>query len=106
MLRKISDISKTFNNYFVNITDKLCIYNWVEDALYYSKLTERINFFDNHSSIQWIMHKFRKSFNLKIEFVSTNQVPKYINEIDCNQNTSGDISAKLIKIAKDKVIAL
>ena len=30
---------------------------------------------------------------------------KYINEIDCNKNSSGDIPAKLIKIAKDEVIA-
>ena len=105
MLRKLSEISKTFNNYFVNIIDKLCIYNWVEDAMNYSKLTEKINNFNNHPSIQWIMYKYKKSFNLKIEFVSTNQVPKYINEIDCNKNSSGDIPAKLIKIAKDEVIA-
>ena len=105
ILRKLSEISKTFNNYFVNIIDKLCIYNWVEDAMNYSKLTERINNFNNHPSIQWIMYKYKKSFNLKIEFVSTNQVPKYINEIDCNKNSSGDIPAKLIKIAKDEVIA-
>ena len=51
------------------------------------------------------MYKYKKSFNLKTEFVSTNQVPKYINEIDCNKNSSGDIPAKLIKIAKDEVIA-
>ena len=58
----------------------------------------------NHPSIQWIMYKYKSYLNLKTEFVSTNQVPKYINDIDCKKSTSGDIPVKLIKIAKDKVI--
>ena len=60
MLTNISEIFKMVNNYFVNIKNNLRIYSWAENALYYSKLTERINFFDNHPSIQYIMHKYKK----------------------------------------------
>ena len=73
MLRKKnSQIFKTVNKDFVNITDKLGIYNWVEDASYCSKLTEQINFFDNHPSVPFIMNNYQKCFNFKFEFPQIN----------------------------------
>ena len=50
-----------------------------------------------------IKDKFQNFFNLKFELVSTDQVIKFIDEIDCNKNTSGDIPAKVIKIAKEEI---
>ena len=35
--------------------------------------------------------------------MSTNQVLKYINEINCNRVSGGDISTKIIKIAKEEL---
>ena len=41
----------------------------------------------------------------KFEFESTSQVLKYINEIDCNKSLGGDIPAKFLKMAKEKLIS-
>ena len=37
------------------------------------------------------------------EFVSTNQVLKYINKLDCNKTSGGDIPAKIIKMAIEEL---
>ena len=50
ILRKNTEICKTFNDYFVNITEELDIYSWGEDVSFYSKLTSRMNVFNNHPS--------------------------------------------------------
>ena len=59
--------------------------------------------FSNHPSIQMIKDKFQNSFNLKFELVSTDQITKFIDEIDCNKNSKGNIPAKVIKIAKEEI---
>ena len=41
-----------------------------------------MKYFNNHLSIKTIQEKFRNSFNVKFEFVSTDIVLRYINEID------------------------
>ena len=43
-----------------------------------------------------IRDKYQHSFNFKFKFVSTDQVIKFIDEIDCNKSSSGDIPAKII----------
>ena len=43
-----------------------------------------------------IRDKYQNSFNFKFKFVSTDQVIKFIDEIDCNKSSSGDIPAKII----------
>ena len=50
-----------------------------------------------------IKDKFQNSFNFKFELVSTDQVIKFIDEIDCNKSSSSDIPAKIIKIAKEEI---
>ena len=50
-----------------------------------------------------INDKYQNSFNFKFELVSTDQVIKFIDEIDCNKSSSGDIPAKIIKIAKEEI---
>ena len=50
-----------------------------------------------------IKDKFQNSFNLKFELVSTDQITKFIDEIDCNKNSKGNIPAKVIKIAKEEI---
>ena len=62
VLRKDSKISDTFNNYFVNITDELGIYNWGNIPQNCLDITEKIKYFNNHPSIKTIKNKFRKSF--------------------------------------------
>ena len=59
--------------------------------------------FSNHPSIQMIKDKYLNSFNFKFEPVSTDQVILFIDEIDCNKSSRGDIPAKTIKIAKDEI---
>ena len=53
-----------------------------------------------HPSIRLIKDKYQQSFDFKFELVSTNEVLKYINEIDCNKSSSGHIVTKIIKMAK------
>ena len=86
-----------------NITDKLDIYNWVEDVSCYSKLTFRMSVFNNKPSISLIKEKNQRSYDFRFEFVSTNQVLKCINEIDCSKSSGGDIPAKIIKMAKEEL---
>ena len=47
-----------------------------------------------------IKDKYQQSFDFKFEFVYTNQVLKYINEINCNKSSGGYIPTKIIKMAK------
>ena len=72
VLRKDSQISDTFNNYFVNIFDELGIYKWGNIPQNRLDSTEKIKYFNNQPSIKIIKDKFRNSFNSKFEFVSTN----------------------------------
>ena len=103
ILNKDSDISETFNNYFVNITKDLGIFDWADDSSDRSNIFTRMSSFSNHPSIQMIKDKYQNSFNFKFELVSTDQVIKFIDEIDCNKSSSGDIPAKIIKIAKEEI---
>ena len=103
ILNKDSDISETFNNYFVNITTDLVIFDCADDFSGGSNIFTWTSSFSNHPSIQMIKDKFQNFFNLKFELVSTDQVIKFIGEIDCNKNSSGDIPAKVIKIAKEEI---
>ena len=60
-----------------------------------------------------IKDEHQNSFNVKFELVSTDQVIKFIDEtdqalkfideIDCKKNSSEDIPAKIIKIAKEEI---
>ena len=50
-----------------------------------------------------IKDKYQNSLNLKFEHFSTDQVVKFIDEIDCNESSSGDMRAKIIKIAKEEI---
>ena len=88
VLRKDSKISDTFNNYFVNITDELGIYNWGNIPQNCLDITEKIKYFNNHPSIKTIKDKFRKSFNFKFEFVSIDIILRHVNEIDIKRKSS------------------
>ena len=70
---------------------------------YDSKLTSLMSIFKIHPSIRLIKDKYQQSLNSKFEFVSLNQVLKYISEIDCNKCTGGDITTKTTKIAKEEL---
>ena len=59
--------------------------------------------FNNHLSIWLIKDKYQKSFDFKSDFVSTNWVLRYINEIDCNKSSGGDIPTKIIKMTKEEL---
>ena len=103
ILQKGTKICKTFKDYLVNITDELNIYNWgEEDVSCYSKLTSQMSVFNNHPIIRLNKYKYRKSFDFKFEFVSTNQVSKYTNEIDFNKSSGDDLPAKIIKMAEEE----
>ena len=104
VLRKDSKISDTFNNYFVNITDELGIYNWGNIPQNCLDITEKIKYFNNHPSIKTIKNKFRKSFSFKFEFVSADKILRYINEIDIKKSSSGEISPAIIKLAKKEIL--
>ena len=103
ILQKGTKICKTFKDYLVNITDELNIYNWEEDASCYSKLTSQMSVFNNHPITRLNKYKYRKSFDFKFEFVSTNQVSKYINEIDCNKSSGDNLPVKIIKMAEEEL---
>ena len=63
----------------------------------------RTSSFSNHPSIQMIKDKHQNSFNFKFEPVTTDQVIKFIDEIDCKKTSSGYMSAKIIKVAKKEI---
>ena len=73
-LRKDSKISETFNNYFINITDELGIYNWRNIPQNYWDITGKIKCFNYHPSFKTIEGKFRKSFSFKFKFVSADKL--------------------------------
>ena len=81
----LAAIAETFNNFFANITKDLGIFNWADDSSDRSNNFARMSSFSNHSSIQMIKDKYQNLFNLKFELVSTNQVIKCIEELDCNK---------------------
>ena len=85
------------------------IFRWADVSSVHSNIFKRISSFSNHPSIQIIKDKYQNSFNFKFELVRTDQIAKFIDEIDCNKSSSGDIPAKIIKIkeetAKEKIRA-
>ena len=103
ILNKNSYICETFNNYFVNITKDLGIFDWADDSSDRSNIFTRMSNFSNHPSIQMIKDKYENSFNFKFEIVSADQAKTFIDEIDCKKSSSGDIQAKIIKLAKEEI---
>ena len=79
------------------------IFDWADDSSDRSNIFTRMSSFSNHPSTQMIKDKHQNPFNFKFELVSTDQVIKFIDEIDCNKSSSGDIPAKIIKIAKEEI---
>ena len=104
VLRKDSRISDTLNNYFVNVTDELGIFNWGNIPQNCLDITEEIKFFNYHPSIKTIKDKFKKSFSFKFEFVSAYKILRCINEIDIKKSSSGEISPAIIKLAKKEIL--
>ena len=84
----------------------MAIFDWADNSSDRSNIFTRISSFSNHPSIQIIKNKYQNSFNFKFELVSTDQVIKFIDEINCNKSSSGDIPAKTIKIAKEEIAEL
>ena len=78
------------------------IFDWADDSSDRSNIFTRMSSFSNHPSTQMIKDKYQNPFNFKFELVSTDQVIKFIDEIDCNKSSSGDIPAKII-FAKKKL---
>ena len=104
VLRKDSEISETFNNYFVNITEELGIYKWGNNPSDSFNVTERIKHFEDHPSIKTIKGKNQSPSCFNFQFVCTDQVLKYINQIDCKKSSSGEIPPNIIKIAKKEIL--
>ena len=102
-MNKDSDISETFNKYFVNITKDLGIFDWGDGSFDHLNIFQRISSFDNHPSIQLIKNKYQNTFKFKFKPVTTEKIITFIDEIDCNKSSSGEIPAKIIKMAKEEV---
>ena len=79
------------------------IFYWAVDSSNRSNIFTRMSSFSNHPSVQMIKDKYQNVFNFKFELVSTDQIIKFIDEIDFNQSSSRDISVKFIKIAKEEI---
>ena len=79
------------------------IFDWADHSSDPSTIFTQMSNFSNHPSVQMIKDKYQNSFNFKSELVSIDQVIKFIDEIDCNKSSSGDIPAKIIKIAKEEI---
>ena len=67
------------------------------------KLTSRMSAFNDYYNIRLIKDKYQQSFDFKFEFASRKKVLKYINEIDCNKSSGGDIPANFIKMVKKEL---
>ena len=79
------------------------IFDWADDSSDRSNIFTRMSSFSNHPSTQMIKDKYQNTFNFKFELVSTDQVIKFIDEIDFNKSSSVDIPEKIIKIAKEEI---
>ena len=101
-MNKDDEICDTFNKYFVNITKDLGIIDWLDASPHHNNISERITSFDNHPSIQMIKDKYQ-NFSFKFQPVSIDQIIKFIDEIDSNKSSSGEIPAHIFKIAKEEV---
>ena len=101
ILNTDSDIPETFNNYFVNITKDLGIFDWADDSS--DRFFTQMSIFSNHPGIQMIKDKYQKSFDFKFESVNTDQVIKCVDEINFNKSSSGDLPAEIIKIVKEEI---
>ena len=66
ILNKASDISETFNNYFVNIPKDLGIFDWADDSSDGSNIFTRTSSFSNHPSIQTIKDKYHTPLILNL----------------------------------------
>ena len=69
ILNKDSDISEIFNNYFVNITKDLGIFDWVDDSSDRSNIFTRMSTFSNHPSIPILMINIKISLILSLNLV-------------------------------------
>ena len=69
ILNRDSDISETFNNYFVNITKDLGIFDWVDDSSDRSNIFTRMSTFSNHPSIPILMINIKISLILSLNLV-------------------------------------
>ena len=79
------------------------ILDWADDSSDCSNIFTQISSFSNHPSIQIIKNTYQNSSNFKFELVSTDQVIKFIDEIDCNNNSNGDIPPKTTTTAKEEI---
>ena len=79
------------------------ILDWADDSSDRSNIFTQISSFSNHPSIQIIKNTYQNSSNFKFELVSTDQVIKFIDEIDCNNNSNGDIPPKTTTTAKEEI---
>ena len=50
-----------------------------------------------------IKDKYQNFFSFKFETLSTDQIIRLIDEIDCNKSSSEDIPAKIIKIVEEEI---
>lgn len=72
-----------------------------DDSSDRSNIFTRMAGFSNHPNIQIIKVKYQHSLIFKFEPVITDQAIKFIDEIDCNKNSSVDIPANVFNITKD-----
>ena len=79
------------------------IFNWANDSSDRSDIFARISSFSNHPSIQMIKDKYQNFFSFKSETLSTDQIIRFIDEIDCNKSSIEDIPAKMIKIVEEEI---
>ena len=93
ILNKDCGISETFNNYFVNITKDLGIFDWADDSSDRSNIFIRMFSFSNQPSIEIVKDKYQNSFNFKFEPVITDFK-------SCYKRSSGDYQQKLLRLQK------
>ena len=98
---KESNVAHIFNDYFKNITKYLPIKDW-------SKVNNRsvssTNKFSTHPSIKITESNFSMNNIFSFKNVDESILLKIINQLDEKKSTSGTISTKLLKIAKNKLL--
>ena len=92
IIRENNKIAETFNDYFINITIDLEIFQWDNNNLI------------NHPSIILIQQKFENTLVFGFDFVTPDLVLKHIKDLDHTKSSGGDISVKVLKLAKEVML--
>ena len=92
------------NSYLNDITMGINIEKWCTiNRLHNEPIVNTIEKYKNHVSIIKIKSSFETAELIDFDFVSINNISKFINPWDITKKTSGAVSTKIMKLANKQI---